>query len=183
MEKNNYYVYLHIKEDTGEPFYVGKGKDKRYNVKSGRSKYWKNIVDKHGFDIIFLEIDLTNEEAIKKEIYWIDRIGRKDLGNGTLVNFTDGGEGTINRPMTEKNKKIISECNKKMKHRLGSHLTDEHKKMISDRHKGKIDSKDTKIKKSLSRKNKKYYNNGIICKMFYEGTQPENFILGKYFSE
>ena len=106
MEKNNYYVYLHIKEDTGEPFYVGKGKDKRYNVKSGRSKYWKNIVDKHRFDIIFLEIDLTNEEAIKKEIYWIDRIGRKDWGNGTLVNFTDGGEGTINRPMTEKNKKI-----------------------------------------------------------------------------
>lgn len=29
IKENNYYVYLHIKETTGEPFYIGKGKGNR----------------------------------------------------------------------------------------------------------------------------------------------------------
>lgn len=92
-----YYVYLHIKETDGMPFYIGKGKDKRAYDLRYRNDWWYNIVNKHGFDVIILENDLTEEEAFLSEIYWIDRIGRRDLGNGTLVNLTDGGEGTSNR--------------------------------------------------------------------------------------
>jgi CRISPR/Cas system-associated protein Cas5 (RAMP superfamily) len=96
MEGNKYYVYLHIRLDSGEPFYVGKGKDNRYKDISSRNEYWKNIVKKYGYDIIFLEENLTEKESFEKEIYWIARIGRKDLGYGNLVNMTDGGDGNVN---------------------------------------------------------------------------------------
>ena len=43
MTQNKYYIYLHIKLDTGEPFYIGKGKLRRSSSKIGRNKWWKNI--------------------------------------------------------------------------------------------------------------------------------------------
>ena len=93
MTQNKYYIYLHIKLDTGEPFYVGKGTGNRANSKMNRSKWWKNTVTKHNYDVIMLEEGLIEEEALIREIYWIKRIGRKDIGLGPLVNMTDGGEG------------------------------------------------------------------------------------------
>jgi len=106
--KNKYYVYLHIKETTGEPFYVGKGKGYRATRKQYRTKHWHSIVNKYGYDVIFLEEDLTEEDAFKQEIYWINRIGRKDLGNGTLVNYSDGGEGTSGHIMSDEQKALTS---------------------------------------------------------------------------
>jgi hypothetical protein len=91
--KNNYYVYLHVRNSDGLPFYVGKGINNRYKSKISRSSWWNNIVNKHGYDIIFLETNLTESESLDREIYWINRIGRKDLGNGPLVNMTYGGDG------------------------------------------------------------------------------------------
>ncbi len=170
MEENKYYVYLHIKEDTGEPFYVGKGKDnkrRRYESKHGRSEYWKRIVDKHRFDIIFLEIDLTNEEALEREVYWIERIGRKDLGKGPLVNFTDGGEGCVNmsdetkakmsivaqnRIYTDERKKNCSIAQMGNTNRRGKTATEETRKLIGESKigntnmLGKIHSDETKKK-------------------------------------
>lgn len=92
-----YYVYLHIKSSNGEPFYVGKGKANRVTSTHGRNKFWHNIVNKYGYDIIFLDKNLSPEKAIELETYWIERIGRRDLGNGTLVNLTNGGDGTAGR--------------------------------------------------------------------------------------
>jgi hypothetical protein len=92
-----YCVYLHIKEATGEPFYVGRGKGNRAFSKYGRSNHWHNVVNKYGFDVIILEHNLTIDEANQRETYWIKRIGRNDLKLGPLVNFTDGGEGTSGR--------------------------------------------------------------------------------------
>lgn len=154
MEDNKYYVYLHIKETTGEPFYVGRGQKYRYNQKRSRSIFWKNIVDKYGFDVIFLETNLTLNEANEKEIYWINRIGRRDLGNGPLVNHTDGGDGA-------------SKGNKAWN--KGKKLSDEHKLNLSKSHigqisnmKGKHHSNETKTKISLSKK--KYLKNKCeIC--------------------
>jgi hypothetical protein len=138
-----YYIYLHIKETTCEPFYIGKGIGNRYNVKNNRSKYWKRIVEKHGYDIIILEDNLTEEKAFELEKYWIRRIGRKDLGNGSLINFTNGGEGTSGRPMNEKTKKIISECNKTRK------PSEIQKKVVSSRYKGKYGSEHNRSKKVI----------------------------------
>lgn len=107
---NIYYVYLHIKETTGEPFYVGKGCGGRANDKR-RNNFWKNIVKKHGYDILFLEENLTEEESLKRESYWIERIGRRDLDLGTLVNMTDGGDGgETGRVFTDKHKANMSKA-------------------------------------------------------------------------
>jgi hypothetical protein len=40
--------------------------------------------------------DLTWEESCEKEIELIALYGRRDLGLGTLVNLTNGGEGNLN---------------------------------------------------------------------------------------
>ena len=39
-----YYIYQHLKADTNEIFYVGKGKCNRMNGLQGRNNYWKNTV-------------------------------------------------------------------------------------------------------------------------------------------
>jgi len=96
MGDKKFYVYLHIKLTNGEPFYVGKGNNKRCDSKKGRSNWWLKTVNKYGYDVILLEENLTEEEAFKEEIYWIYRIGRRDKGLGPLVNLTDGGDGCVN---------------------------------------------------------------------------------------
>jgi hypothetical protein len=105
---NNYYVYLHIKNTTGEPFYIGKGKRYRYYDKYGRNKHWHNTVNKYGFDVILLEDCLSEKDAYEKEKYWINRIGRKDLNKGPLVNLNAGGEGGCGYTKTEKQRKEMS---------------------------------------------------------------------------
>lgn len=93
--EDRFYIYLHVKLTNGEPFYVGKGSNDR-SSHSGkqRSKYWNSVVKKYGYDIIILEDSLTEVESLEKEMYWIRRIGRKDLGLGPLVNLTDGGDNS-----------------------------------------------------------------------------------------
>jgi hypothetical protein len=93
------YVYRHIRLDKNEPFYIGIGSDmthKRANERARRSKLWKKIVAKSDYEIEILFNDITFDEAKNKEIEFIRLYGRIDLGNGTLVNLTDGGDGTIN---------------------------------------------------------------------------------------
>jgi hypothetical protein len=112
----NYYLYLHIKLDDGKAFYIGKGTGRRAFRSQGRSKFWKYIVDKHGFDVIFLEENLIEEEAFNKESFWIKRIGRRDLGLGPLVNLTNGGDGASGCLQTKESKlkKSISLTGRKL---------------------------------------------------------------------
>jgi hypothetical protein len=107
-----YYIYLHLRADSGSPFYIGKGKNKRSTSRCSRSLYWKNIVNKYGYDVIIIESNLSNAEAILKEKYWIKRIGRKDMNNGPLVNFTDGGEGTVGKTVSIKTREAVALSNK-----------------------------------------------------------------------
>lgn len=80
-----YYVYAHIKKD-GDIFYIGKGKGKRAWVKSGRSKYWNNIINKYQYDVIILKDNLSESEALMLEKQYISQVK-------TLCNLTEGGEG------------------------------------------------------------------------------------------
>jgi hypothetical protein len=170
--KNKYYVYLHIKETDGKPFYVGKGCGNRayQSGKNNRSNYWNNIVNKYGFDIIFLELNLTEQEALEKEIYWIKRIGRKDLNEGPLINFTDGGEGTSGYKFNDKQKINLSVA---MAGRTFSH---EHKNKMSESHKGKTFSDEHKKKISESLKGKLAYNRRRIIAY----NTLDNTIIGIY---
>lgn len=93
-EKREYYIYRHLKP-CGEVFYIGLGKTKnRAKDKSSRSDFWKKTIKKYpDYEIQIISRNLTKEEAVELEIALISWYGRRNLGTGTLVNLTDGGDG------------------------------------------------------------------------------------------
>jgi hypothetical protein len=106
-----YYVYRHYKLDTNDVFYIGMGKENNFRrafSKRYRNNYWLNTVSKYGYSVDIVSKNLSEEDAIELEIFLIKEYGRKDLGNGLLVNMTDGGEGAFNpSPESLKNKSGI----------------------------------------------------------------------------
>ena len=112
LGQNNWIVYRHIRLDKNIPFYIGIGKDisRPYNKKD-RSTFWKSIINKTEYTIEILFENLTREQAIDKEVEFIELYGRVDLKTGTLCNMTCGGEGTgrLNEDLEfVRRKKIIS---------------------------------------------------------------------------
>ena len=102
-------VYKHIRLDNNEPFYIGIGKKRdRAFTKHKRSIFWEKIVSKTDYRVEILFDDLTWEEACEKEKEFIQLYGRKDLGLGSLVNLTDGGEGSNNIIVSNYRKEIAS---------------------------------------------------------------------------
>lgn len=95
-----FYVYQHLRADTGEVFYVGKGKGKRLTSR-GRNEYWKRIVEKHGLIVEVIAEKLTEIEAFELEVSTIR--SHKESGL-KLANMTDGGEGTVGRVVTEQSR-------------------------------------------------------------------------------
>ena len=101
-----YYIYAWYYVDTGEIFYIGKGKGNRYLEKSAsRNKYFKNIVNSSNVKVKLLHTDLTNDESLKLEkelikFYW-------DRGE-CKANFHEGGLGgyTGNYNNPERSKKL-----------------------------------------------------------------------------
>jgi len=88
-------VYRHRRIDTNEIFYIGIGKNKSrayQKSKSKRSTFWLNIVNKTDYQVEIIAEELTWEEACELEIFLINEYGRKDLGTGSLVNMSEGGE-------------------------------------------------------------------------------------------
>ena len=146
----NYYVYLHVKEDDGTVFYVGKGTKLRWCVSNSRTLHWKNTASKHGVICHIVAHNLTAEEALILEKKLIASYGRQDQKTGCLVNLTDGGDGVVNYVWTEEHRKKISEAGMGRKH------TDEFKQMVSKLHTGKVLSEETKAKISAKRKGTKW---------------------------
>lgn len=110
-------VYRHLKPN-GEVFYIGIAKSlKRVKNKSSRSIYWKKIVAKYGYEIQVLTSSVDYEQAKELEKMLIAYYGRRDLGTGTLVNLTDGGEGTLGAVVTEdlKRKRLLNRNGEKKK--------------------------------------------------------------------
>ncbi|CAB4130168.1 Nuclease associated modular domain 3 [uncultured Caudovirales phage] len=160
------YIYKHINPSSNEVFYIGVGSNKkRINSNNSRNKFWKNIVNKHGIIREVVEDNLTWDEALEREQYWIEFYGRKNNNTGLLCNMTDGGEGSYGRIFSNETKIKMSESKK------GKKLTDEHKLKISEGNKGKpkpkpkdfsekmrvvvtgnIRTEESKIKQSLSTK-------------------------------
>lgn len=108
MEKT-YYLYRHVRLDKNEPFYVGIGTHytrwkghytsyRRAYDRTDRSNLWKKVYKKilgeYEVQIIFETSDYNL--LLNKEKEFISLYGRKDLGTGTLVNLTNGGEGVVN---------------------------------------------------------------------------------------
>lgn len=87
----SFYVYEHLRNDTGAIFYVGKGVGKRSNLSSRRNQHWKRIVSKSGgFSVRITTKNLDEELAFLAEMERIDQLRKLGVN---LCNMTDGGEG------------------------------------------------------------------------------------------
>jgi hypothetical protein len=101
----SFYTYIHTKKDTGEVFYVGKGKNDRAFHKYDRSKYWQNTAKKHGYDVSILAQWENEVDAYEHEKLLI--LCFKDMGV-SLVNLTDGGDGVVGYKATDEVKEKMS---------------------------------------------------------------------------
>ena len=102
---NNYYIYICWRLDINEPFYIGKGKEKRWKDFRKRNEHFMNIINKYPIAITIEKDNLTEDEAF----YWEEEVIRILVfeygysieiknNNSTnhychLVNQTWGGEG------------------------------------------------------------------------------------------
>lgn len=138
-------VYIHIRLDKNEPFYIGIGKDiKRAYISKRRNPLWNNIVNKTEYEVQILFEDVTREFACEKEMELIQLYGRFDLGTGILANMTDGGEHNKGRNPWNKGKTGV--YSEETKARMSE------KNFGNSYHKGKPHSEETKDKISKSKK-------------------------------
>jgi len=129
------YVYQHIRLDKNEVFYVGIGSDsknKRAYNSINRTEFWKTIFDKTEIKVEIIKENISWDDACKLEKQLIKKYGRKDLGLGTLVNLTDGGDGANGCKRSDEHKKILSERMKGKKLSLGIKKTEEQKRKIGE---------------------------------------------------
>jgi hypothetical protein len=181
-------VYIHRRKDIEDSFlnvfYIGIGRNEsRAKTKKSRNFYWKNIVNKYGYDIEITHKDICYEEACSIEKYLISFYGREDLSKGKLVNMTDGGDGSINHHVSDELKQYLSKINIGKKHK------EESKKLMSESRKGnknhafgKKMSEETKLKLSIAHIGKKYSAERIAqMKITFSG--KNNPMYGKKMSE
>jgi len=127
MSNNNqrvkkHYVYGHYTNEN-ILFYIGVGtilnlktnkyisKYSRAYHKANRTKFWNNIVSKHGLKIKILFKFDTKQEALNKEAELVEKFGRRCMNNGILCNISSGGQiGPIGRKfkMSEEQKEKLS---------------------------------------------------------------------------
>lgn len=125
IDSNDFYVYCYKdprkpgnfkyndieKSFDYEPFYIGKGHNKRYlahlenwslksnTLKDTKIKAIRNLGLNPYIEILFSNITETLAFNIEKK--YIKSIGRYDQESGPLCNMTDGGEGTAGYVMSD----------------------------------------------------------------------------------
>lgn len=162
LEDRRFYVYVFLDptkpgiykygeyEFDHEPFYVGKGLNRRMFESRCRSqsntfKYNKiqKLIRSNSKPILFKYAEyLTEREAFDCEIDMIRIIGRRDIGKGPLTNLTTGGEGPSGYICSEKLRII------RRKNRLGKSLSEKSKEKCSISKRG---DKNPNYGRSLSR--------------------------------
>lgn len=95
-------VYIHMRPD-GSPFYIGKGLRRRAHdfAPSRRTEWHKNIVAKYGRENIGIKVIPCMDEH---QAFFLERLHIKlaRRKGASLVNLTDGGEGTAGHKANEK---------------------------------------------------------------------------------
>lgn len=120
--------------DKNIPFYIGIGSDGKYKraySKHQRGRHWNAIKNKTEYEVEIMLDNLTWDEACKKEIEFIALYGRSDKKMGPLVNQTDGGDGAFGVIVSEETRKKISDRQK------GKVFSEEHKKNLGLKAKGR----------------------------------------------
>ena len=147
-------IYKHLKP-CGEVFYIGIGQEeKRAKSKSDRNNYWHNVVNKYGYEVQILKSDLTWEDACEMEKVLISWFGRRDLGLGTLVNLTDGGEGNVGWVASDETRARMSKSKKgKLPHNYGKKASKEAREKMSISATGRKHSNEAKEKNRIASSN------------------------------
>ncbi len=168
--ENNWYVYRHRRLDNFSIFYVGIGKSANFfraHSKSQRSVWWKNIIKSNEYSVEVLYQYLSKEEACELEVLLISEYKRKDCCGGTLVNMTDGGEGSSGHLHSEESKKKISNSNRgkhsffgEDNHNFGKKRSIEANSKQGETMRGKKRTEDSKKKQSETVK--KQYEEGKV---------------------
>lgn len=130
MSEKIYYVYRHVRLDTNEVFYIGKGTaNQKINgfrtfysrafSKNKRNQLWWNIVNKTGYSVEIMFQHSNENFVFEKEKEFIKLYGRMDLKNGPLANFNDGGKGS-GRPLVSESTRQKRRDSSWCKGRFGS---------------------------------------------------------------
>ena len=109
MANCEFYTYVHRREDTGEVFYVGKGKRDRAYVKQYRNNLWHRIVDKYGLVVEIVRYFESEADAFSHER---ELIAHYRQNSALLANFTDGGDGASGAKRSEETRRRMSEAGK-----------------------------------------------------------------------
>ena len=116
MKRNKcVYEYRLPESEGGHTYYVGQGNYNRPYKPHPYRGHKRNpcIKPKDKNQIVIIKDNLTEQEAKDLEIKLIAKHGRIDLGEGYLINKTDGGEGTNGYIVSEETRKKMSETNLK----------------------------------------------------------------------
>ena len=109
MNLERFYVYEHIRNDTGAVFYVGKGCGRRSVHDHNRGIYWDNIVNKaQGFSVRYPVQNVDEELSLLAEMELIDKYRKMGV---RLVNVSDGGDGITGYHHTDETKLKIGKAN------------------------------------------------------------------------
>jgi hypothetical protein len=175
-----FYIYRHIRLDTNQVFYIGKGVGcRRGNTFSAfysraltpkhRSPFWYRITANTEYDVEIV-MEFTDESAcFAKEKELIALYGRRNLGTGSLCNLTDGGEGPSGCFPDERTKNKMREARARQsppvprgtkKYPPGSRRarpprTEESRRMMREKMRGRVFSPEHCKKISISKRGKK----------------------------
>lgn len=157
-------VYIHMKPNTRDIFYVGIGNDiKRAYRNEGRNDHWTNVYNKYGKIVDIVAKDISLDAAMEMEKHLIASL--KD----SLCNKTLGGEGFFGGVHSEETKEKLRKAN------TGKKLSDETKRKISKKSKGHPNyftgplSQEAKMKISAAFKGKK--RSEFFCQRAKESKQ------------
>lgn len=169
-----YYVYQLIDPRTDIVFYIGKGQKRRMythvnevirgRVPNGNDRLGNKIKKIINFElkVKYKKVLITDDE---QEAYTTEKKLIKEIGLENLCNLTGGGEGGaptgkkhhfFGKSLSKEHKKKLSEAHK------GKKLSEEHKEKIGNSHKGnqyhkgKFHSDETKYKMSINRAGKNH---------------------------
>lgn len=158
-----FYVYIHVRLDSGLPFYVGKGQDNRAWSKNRSNNHWRYIVNKHGYSVNIAQDGMAERDAFLLEMWLIAKLRHDGYD---LCNMTDGGDGpsglihtdesrakmsasATGRIMPDHVKLFLSE-RWKGDFNPSKNMSDGHRQSISDRMKGVVRRAESNNKTSES---------------------------------